>query len=228
MLPQDRDETRRWTRALLLVLGLHAAPLAVAAYWLGPLVSAPPAESAVLVDMAPPAAPPAAPSEQPPGPKQVKAEIPGPKAPEDVAPTPPVPNPAVAMPAPQLAPPPMKAGAPALETTAPPARPLPPAPVASNAAPTWQGLVLGQLNRFKRYPGAAQARRQQGVPYIRFVIDRNGKVLTSRLERSSGFAALDAEAVALPRRAQPLPKPPPEVSGQSIELVVPVEFFIRS
>ncbi|WP_279606813.1 hypothetical protein [Sphingobium yanoikuyae] len=30
----------------------------------------------------------------------------------------------------------------------------------------------------------------------------------------------------MPKRASPLPRPPEEVKGDSIELVVPVEFFI--
>jgi protein TonB len=74
----------------------------------------------------------------------------------------------------------------------------------------------------------AMARRQQGVPYIRFVMDRDGKVLSSRLERSSGFPDLDREAVSLPKRASPLPKPPDNKRGDTLELVVPVEFFLRA
>lgn len=70
-------------------------------------------------------------------------------------------------------------------------------------------------------------RRQQGVPYIRFVMDRDGHVLSSRLERSSGFDALDRAALELPKQAQPLPKPPEDRLGDKIELVVPVEFFLR-
>jgi TonB family protein len=79
-----------------------------------------------------------------------------------------------------------------------------------------------------RYPRAAMARRQQGVPYVRFVMDREGHVLSATLERSSGFPDLDREAVALPRRAQPLPKPPANTRPEqaTIELVVPVEFFV--
>jgi TonB family protein len=69
--------------------------------------------------------------------------------------------------------------------------------------------------------------RQQGVPYIRFVIDWEGNVLSVRLERSSGVAVLDREAVALPKRAQPLPKPPEDRPGDTIELVAPVEFLLR-
>lgn len=108
------------------------------------------------------------------------------------------------------------------------AEPVPPAPQVSTGGPdSWEGRVLAQLNRQRRYPRLALVRRQQGVPYIRFTIDREGKVLSSQLEQSSGFRDLDEEAVRLPRRAQPLPKPPKERPGAAIELVVPVEFFLR-
>jgi protein TonB len=73
----------------------------------------------------------------------------------------------------------------------------------------------------------AMARHEQGVPYIRFVMDRQGKVLSVSLERSSGMADLDREAMSLPKRAQPLPKPPEDRPGETFELVVPVEFFLR-
>ncbi|MDH2132203.1 energy transducer TonB [Sphingobium yanoikuyae] len=86
--------------------------------------------------------------------------------------------------------------------------------------------MLGALNKVKRYPREAAFRRQQGVPYIRFVMNREGKVLSVRLERSSGVRSLDDEALSLPKRASPLPRPPEEVKGDSIELVVPVEFFM--
>ncbi|WP_255265450.1 energy transducer TonB family protein [Sphingobium chlorophenolicum] len=212
---------------MALVLGFHAVPALVAAYWLGPTISTPAEETAIFIDMAPPAAPPVPPSEQPPGPKQVKAETPQPKLVRDPVKTPPLPNPTVALPVQPPEPPREEAKQAAPQTTAPPARPAPPAPVLSSGVPTWQGLVLGALNKVKRYPFAAQSRRQQGVPYIRFVMDRNGRVVSSRLERSSGFAMLDNEAVNLPRRAQPLPKPPADVTGDTIELVVPVEFYLR-
>jgi protein TonB len=114
------------------------------------------------------------------------------------------------------------------EDMTPKAAPAPPAPQASTTSPnTWEGRVLAELNKHRRYPRTAQARRQQGVPYIRFVIDREGNVLSVRLERSSGVAVLDHEAVALPKRAQPLPKPPEDRPGDTIELVAPVEFFLR-
>ncbi len=224
---QEPGEAKRWTGSLALVLGLHALPLLIAAYWLAPPLITPAAEPAILIDMAPLAAPPEPPSEQPPGPRQMQADRPVPQESREVVETPPVRNAAVTLPALLPEPPRPVAETPARETTAPPSRPAPPAPRLSNAAPTWQGLVLGRLNQFKRYPREAQNRRQQGVPYIRFVLDRQGRVISSALERSSGYASLDQEAAALPRRAQPFPPPPDDVPGATVELVVPVEFFLR-
>jgi protein TonB len=122
--------------------------------------------------------------------------------------------------------------APPPETTAkartqPETQPAPAPAPPSNAKPTWEGLVLGALNKVRRYPREARFARQQGVPYIRFTMDREGRIQSVQLDRSSGVRSLDQEALALPRRAQPLPAPPLEVKGVTIELVVPVEFFMR-
>jgi len=98
---------------------------------------------------------------------------------------------------------------------------------ASSSAQTWQGRLLAHLERRKRYPAEARARRLQGVAHVRFTMDRQGRVLSAALEHSSGHAALDREALALLQRAQPLPPPPAETPGERITLTVPVEFFTR-
>jgi protein TonB len=179
-----------------------------------------------VFDVAPPAAPPEPANEKPPGPQEVQKDRAKP-----VPDLPVISPPEIQLHAPGAMPVPVvkpviDPGPPVKDTTAPEAKPEPPAPQPSNAKPTWEGLVLGALNKVKRYPRDAAMRRQQGVPYIRFVMNREGKVLSSRIERSSGFRPLDDEAVSLPKRAQPLPRPPAEVKGDSIELVVPVEFFM--
>lgn len=87
--------------------------------------------------------------------------------------------------------------------------------------------MLAVLNNAKRYPRDAHFARLQGVPYIRFTIDRSGKVLSVSLEHSSRVQSLDEEALRLPKRASPLPEPPEDMTGEFIELVVPIEFFIR-
>lgn len=188
-----------------------------------------PAKPATLsvFDIAPPAAPQEQVREVPPGPDKVQKELqkPDPDQPKVEPPKIEVPS-AATLPV-AVARPTPDPGPPVKETTAPESKPLPPAPLVSTGKPTWEGLVLGALNKVKRYPRDAHFARQQGVPYIRFVMDREGKVISARLERSSGYRSLDQEALSLPKRAQPLPKPPADMKGDTIELVVPVEFFMR-
>jgi protein TonB len=185
-----------------------------------------------------PVAEPEPPPPEPPPPEPVEEPPPEPVS-EVVAEPPPPPKP---KPPPQPrtvrierpAPPrPVEAAAP------PPSMPAPPAPVAavpapgssvsrpSNAMPTWQSQLLAHIRRHKNYPRAAMIRRQEGATLVRFALDRKGKVLSYRLERSSGHAILDEETLDLIRRAQPLPAPPPEMPDDRIELVVPVQYSLR-
>ncbi|MFK4872523.1 energy transducer TonB [Novosphingobium sp. ZW T3_23] len=123
--------------------------------------------------------------------------------------------------------------APIAPTQPSPAPPSPPpaqtvarkSPGSEQGPDTWHARVLGRLNAVKTYPGSARARRQQGTVMVRFSVDRKGQVLSVTLHKTSGFASLDREALALPKRTSPLPPPPAEVRGNSIELVVPVEFY---
>jgi protein TonB len=128
---------------------------------------------------------------------------------------------------------------PAPATTAPQAMPMTtaaipaaptqgqPNPNTSKAVQTWRGQILAVIERNKRYPAQAEARGQQGVARVFFSLDRQGQVVGSRLVSSSGVAALDEEALALLRRAQPFPKPPPELTGERVDLVLPLRFNIR-
>jgi protein TonB len=105
-----------------------------------------------------------------------------------------------------------------------------PASTASSAASaraTWQAQLLAWLEKHKRYPRVAQEQRQEGVVSLRFAIDRQGNVLSSQINKSSGFELLDNEVLALIERAKPVPAPPPEMGGSRFELQVPVAFSLR-
>lgn len=60
-----------------------------------------------------------------------------------------------------------------------------------------------------------------------FVVDREGHVLDYRIEQSAGHAALDEEVQKMIERAQPLPAMPDTMDKETLELVVPVQFFLR-
>jgi TonB family protein len=102
-----------------------------------------------------------------------------------------------------------------------------PVPRTSEAILTWRTQVVALLERNKRYPETAQSRGEQGVAQVFFTLDRQGRVIDSRLRSSSGVSALDEEAVALVRRAQPFPPPPSEMPGERVDLTVPIRFNIN-
>lgn len=91
----------------------------------------------------------------------------------------------------------------------------------NNARATWETALLARLAAAKHMP----AGKSQGVVLLRFIMDREGAVLLVKVERSSGAAVLDQEALAALQRAVPLPKPPQEVPGDSLDLIVPVDFY---
>lgn len=91
----------------------------------------------------------------------------------------------------------------------------------------WQAMIQTHLERNKRYPRQAQLLRQQGIPLVTFIINRDGYVLDVILFQSSGIASLDEEAIALIKRAEPLPKPPSEITDDPIQLTVPIDFSLR-
>lgn len=156
----------------------------------------------------------------PPPPKRVvarKVETPPPPPPPQPVQQQPV------QPMPQALPSPPAPPAP----TPPAPAPAPPMPSNSAAKENYFGKLLAHLSRHKRYPRAALSMRHQGVVMLRFTLDRGGAVTAMRIERSSGFESLDNEVLQLMERAQPLPGMPEEIPGERLEVVVPIQFFLR-
>jgi periplasmic protein TonB len=262
-----RDDLIRWGGGLLIAGALHAAALGGALFWRTPVDPAG-AETAMLIDMAPPEPAPEPPAPEPPAPEPPAPEpIPEPPPPEPPPPEPPPPEPIPEPPPPEpppeppppepepeppppvenvavpLPPPPpvvkpkpiekkpspkvVKPPPPAAVPAAPAPISAPPAPPAPHVLPSWQAQVMAHLERRKRYPRAAQFRREEGTARVRFVIDRAGVVLSFRLEGSSGSAELDQETLSLIERASPLPPPPAEIARDHMEMVAPVKFALR-
>jgi TonB family protein len=90
------------------------------------------------------------------------------------------------------------------------------------AVAKWHKALAARLARYNRYP--AQGNSAEGVASVAFTIDRKGKVVSSRIEKTSGSTVLDAEALTMLARAAPFPAPPPEVTDAELTFVVPVRF----
>lgn len=98
-------------------------------------------------------------------------------------------------------------------------------PSTSAVPASWQSRVLSHLGHFKRYPGDARQRKRAGAAWVRFQVDRDGKLLASELVTSSGTVLLDREALQVLQRAQPLPAPPVTLLRQgTVTVTLPVSF----
>lgn len=231
---EDRmTDAPAWRAGTVFAIALHAGLAAAIIFaQIGHKPPPPDTASAITIDLAPMvSAPPEPETALPEGPKEEETP-----PEEEVVPEPdPVPEPPretkaeVALPKPVSQP---------KEVTAPRAVEMPPADTAAapmNAAPrmvntttmrTYEHVILTHLERHKKYPRSARRRGQEGTAYVRFRIDREGNVQTSQLVRSSGYELLDQEVLDTVTRANPLPAVPPEISGSTLEVTVPVRFHL--
>lgn len=225
----DRTDLSRWGFSALVVASLHAGLIATLTRWHEPNIGSEGAE-AIIVDLAPVNAPPTdSRSDLAPGPEQQQTQ-PAPdtpleaaKEPEKIEPLPSLPNADVQLPPERKQPDkPVEQAPPVPESTSPP-RPRP----SAAAIASWHQKIALQVERHKGYPASARARHETGVAELAFTLDRNGKVVKSRVVRSSGFVALDQETIDTVRRAQPFPPPPANMPGETFDFTVPIRFNIR-
>ncbi|HZR90472.1 MAG TPA: TonB family protein [Bradyrhizobium sp.] len=110
---------------------------------------------------------------------------------------------------------------PAPETRAPPPTPKV-AQFTQAASNAYDALILGHLQRFKRYPPAAHG--AVGVVMVRFTLNRAGEVIKSEVTKSSGNSVLDHEAIDILHRANPFPPFPAAKSGSDDYYIAPIKF----
>lgn len=84
--------------------------------------------------------------------------------------------------------------------------------------------MRAHIEGFKVYPPQARRRHQTGMVSFSFTIDRQGRILSARITKSSGIPALDQAALDMLSAAQPLPKPPSDLAGDSLRMNSVVEF----
>lgn len=96
------------------------------------------------------------------------------------------------------------------------------------APATWRGRLMVHLNRHKRFPDGVSRTGRMTVT-VSVTIDRSGTVLSATVVTGSGAARLDRAAVALVKRASPVPAPPDSVAPgrSSFSIVVPVDYDQR-
>jgi protein TonB len=87
--------------------------------------------------------------------------------------------------------------------------------------------LAAAVDRHKRYPRIALIRQWQGTVVLQLNIGVDGRVQEHRLARSSGYEALDQQALEMLREAMPLPALPAQLAGVSLSVDIPVVFRIE-
>jgi len=89
---------------------------------------------------------------------------------------------------------------------------------------TWQKELMAHLDKHKRYPANSQ---RTAEIVISFALDRRGHVLSTSIVKGSGDTALDEAALAMVRKSDPVPPPPPAVADEGLSFTLPVIFKIK-
>jgi protein TonB len=90
---------------------------------------------------------------------------------------------------------------------------------------TWQKKLMAHLERFKRYPATGMPRSTRIE--VGFTLDRLGHVVSAEIRQGSGDPAFDRAALAMLRRADPVPPPPPLIADDGLNFTLPIVYRIK-
>jgi protein TonB len=93
----------------------------------------------------------------------------------------------------------------------------------SQAFPEWKEKVATHFRTHVHVHVRAGDSRT-GEALVAFTLDRSGKITSTELKKSTGFAELDAAVVQAVENAQPFPPPPAEVDDSQLKFAAPFVF----
>lgn len=88
------------------------------------------------------------------------------------------------------------------------------------------GDLMAWLAEHQEYPPALKKKRIEGVVHVRFTVAKDGRVTNMSIVESSGYPELDDAALAVLRRANPVPKFPRKLKREQMSLTLPIEFSL--
>jgi TonB family protein len=90
---------------------------------------------------------------------------------------------------------------------------------------TWQKELMAHLDKHKRYPAGSQ---RSAEIVVSFALDRKGHVLSASIVKGSGDPAFDEAALAMVRKSDPVPPPPPVIADEGLSFTLPVIFRVKN
>lgn len=110
------------------------------------------------------------------------------------------------------------------EKTVPAPPPEPSHAEVDNAIGDYGSLLGRSIAKYKSYPRIATMRGWEGDVLLELKIDSDGKLISANVRKSSGYDALDKQALEMVQKAQPFPVPPLALRNRSFSIEVPVSF----
>jgi protein TonB len=108
------------------------------------------------------------------------------------------------------------------------AAPAPAQRVASAEALARYAKSLSEvLARYKEYPRIAELRGWEGSVTMRLRVAPSGRLIAAELYESSGYEALDKQAMTMVARAGVLPVPPDGLDAAGVPVLVPINFRLE-
>lgn len=108
-----------------------------------------------------------------------------------------------------------------------------PAPVPAPTVPSAEALAryakrLSEVfARYKEYPRIAELRGWEGSVTMRLRVGSSGRLIAAELHESSGYEALDKQAMTMVTRAGVLPVPPEGLDAAGVPVLVPINFRLE-
>jgi TonB family protein len=90
---------------------------------------------------------------------------------------------------------------------------------------TWQKQLIAHLDKHKRYP--MQHSQKSAEILVSLALDRMGHVVSVSIVKGSGDAVFDEAALAMVRKSDPVPQPPPLVADEGLNFTLPVIFHVK-
>ena len=97
----------------------------------------------------------------------------------------------------------------------------------NSPASVYRNQISKEIMNKMQYPKIAQMRGWQGEAILELQLDSNGKLKSKKIIQSSGYDALDKQALEMAEKAYPFPAPPKSDNRKYFCVDVPINFQLQ-
>jgi len=86
--------------------------------------------------------------------------------------------------------------------------------------------IKKKIENIWSYPRQAFEREKEGISTVKFSLDKSGKLLASRIIKSSGYDLLDRETISVIRAAAPYESFPPDINFSRLHILATFHYSL--